>query len=49
MREKTCKNEQDARIRIKKKALTPFPIRCERSYVDFVFENHNCVTWILML
>ena len=31
MREKTCKNEQDARIRIIKKALTPFPIRCECS------------------
>ena len=26
---KTCKNGQDARIRIIKKALTPFPIRCE--------------------
>lgn len=27
----TCKNEQDARIRIIKKALTPFSIRCECS------------------
>ena len=25
----TCKNEQDARIRIKKKALTPHLVRCE--------------------